>query len=297
MPSHQHEFPLDLIRCDPGSAVELLRELTGEPLPEFTRVRCDAAEATSTALTHLTSDSVVVCERPPHPHEERDDPVPVLAVIVEPQNRRDDRKSYRWPAYVANTRMRLECPVALLVLTPTSSLARRYAEPIDLGCGEIRPLVLALDTLRPISDPKAAAARPVLAVLAMANNPTEDEAALDALLAALKSLDGSSSSLYSDYVLAALSATALGSLEKLMKLKDYEFKTELIGRPFREGKALGQIKGIFAVLKSKGIEVSEETRKRIDGTTDLELLDVWLNRAVGAERVEDLFEERSEKGR
>ncbi|MFY7068762.1 hypothetical protein ACOQFV_23135 [Nocardiopsis changdeensis] len=293
MPSYQHEFPLDLIRNDPESAVELLQEIAGESLPEFTRVRCDAAEATSTAMTHLTSDSVVVCERPPYPHEKGDDPVPVLAVIVEPQNKRDDRKYYRWPAYVANTRMRLECPVALLVLTPTSSLARHFAEPIDLGCGEIRPLVLALDTLRPITDTKTAAARPMLTILSLANNPPkgEDEAVLSALNAALRSLDGSSTSLYSDYVLAALKATAPGILETLMKLKDYEFKTEFVGRLFREGETKGKAGAVLTVLEARGVEVSEEARQRIERETDRDQLDIWLNRAARAERAEDVFGE------
>ena len=117
MPSHQHEFPLDLIRNDPASVVELLKEITGKPLPEFTRVRCDSAEATSTAPTHLTSDSVVVCERPPYPYEKRDAPVPVVGIIVELQNRPDRRKYCRWPAYVANTRLRPACPVVLLALS------------------------------------------------------------------------------------------------------------------------------------------------------------------------------------
>lgn len=295
MPSHQHEFPLDLIRNDPGSAVELLKEITGKPLPEFTRVRCDSAEATSTALTQLTSDSVVVCERPPYPHEETDGPVSVLGIIVEPQNKPDPRKYYRWPAYVANTRLRLECPVVLLVLAPTSKLAGRFSEPIDLGCGEVRPLVLALDTLTPVTDPKAAVARPVLTVLAMANNPTEDGAALNALLQALKSLDASSTPLYSDYVLAALEATAPGALEKFMILKDYEYKSETMRRPYREGKEKGRTEGrteaILGVLEERGVPVSEGVRERIEATSDLDLLDTWVRRAVRVKKAEDLFED------
>lgn len=298
MPSLKHEFPLDLIRNEPESAVELLRELTGDPLPEFTHVRCDAAEATSTAVAHLTCDSVVVCERPPRPGEKSGKPVPVLAIMVEPQNSKDARKFYSWPAYVANVRWRLRCPVVLLAITSTSSVADYYAGPIDLGCGEIRPRILALDTLKPITDVKTAAARPMLTILALANNPPsgEDTAVAQALHTALRSIDDSSSSLYSDYVFAALEATAPGILEKFMKLKDYEYKSELMGRPFREGKVEGKAEGkaeaVLTVLRAQGIEVSEEVRERIEGTTDLELLDTWLSRVVRAERVEDVFGEQ-----
>jgi hypothetical protein len=63
MPSFEHEFPLDLIRNDPGFAAELLREVSGKPLPEHTRVRCGAAEATSTALQYLDSDNRAMADR------------------------------------------------------------------------------------------------------------------------------------------------------------------------------------------------------------------------------------------
>lgn len=179
MPSIEHELPLDLIRNDPRFAVELLQEVGGKPLPEHTRVRCDASEATRTAPSQLVTDSFVVCERPPLPHEEQDEPVPVLGIITEPQNKWDPRKPYSWPCYVANIRHRLKCPIALLVLTPTTTLGRRYSAPIDLGCGEIRPLVLALDTLKPVTDQSVAAAHPVLTVLSLASNPTEDKDALE----------------------------------------------------------------------------------------------------------------------
>jgi hypothetical protein len=297
MPSQEHELPVDLIRNDPKFAVELLREVTGKPLPEHTRVRCDASEATRAAPAQLVTDSFVVCERPPLPHEKTDDPVPVLGIITEPQNKWDPHKPYSWPCYVANIRHRLRCPIALLVLTPTTALAKRYAAPIDLGCGEIRPLVLALDTLEPVTDQSVAAAHPVLTILALASNPTDDKAALEALTAALKSLDASSSSLYSDYVLAALSATALGTLEEIMAVRDYEFRTELIGRPYREGRTEGRTEGriegrieaILRVLESRGIAVPDEVRDRVTASSDLDELDLWVSRAAKVDSAEGLF--------
>ncbi|KOX18366.1 hypothetical protein ADL05_07275 [Nocardiopsis sp. NRRL B-16309] len=222
------------------------------------------------------------------PHE-GDGPVSVLAIITEPQRKWDPHKPYSWPAYVANIRHRLRCPIALLVLTPTSALAQRYDEPIDLGCGEIRPTVLALDTLKPITDREVAAEHPVLTALAIAANPTEDRAALEALSVALNSLDTSTSSLYSDYVLAALSTAALGSLEEIVKLRDYEFKTELIGRPFREGETKGLGEAIVEVLEGRDLEVSDEVRQRIGAMADRETLRAWVRRALKVERAEDLF--------
>ncbi len=74
-----------------------------------------------------------------------------------------------------------------------------------------------------------------------------------------------------------------------MQLKDYEFKTEFVGRLFREGKAEGKAEALLTVLGARGIEVSEEVRRRIEGAAEPDLLDVWLGRAVGAERAEDVF--------
>lgn len=202
-----------------------------------------------------------------------------------PRSTWDARKPYSWPCYVANIRHRLKCPVALLVLTPTTALAKRYAPPIDLGCGEIRPVVLAMDTLTPVTDQSVAAAHPVLTILALASNPTDDKDALEALSVALKSLDASSSSLYSDYVIAALSATAAGFLEEIMTVRDYEFKTELIGRPYREGKA----EAILSVLDARGIAVSNEVRDRITTSSDLGELDRWVRRSAKVDSAEDLF--------
>ncbi|MEU4157716.1 hypothetical protein [Actinoplanes sp. NPDC026670] len=72
----------------------------------------------------------------------------------------------------------------------------------------------------------------------------------------------------------------------------YPFKSKF-GRPFfeagkAEGRAAGKARALFLVLSARGIEVSDEVRATIAACTDLEQLELWLRRAVVAERVEDL---------
>ena len=147
--------------------------------PPQTRVRDGAAEATHTAPAEPVSDSVGVCERPAHEHEGTED-VRVKAVITELQLKWDARKQ-SWPAYVANVRHRNQCPVVLMVITPTNALARRFAKTIDLGCGEVRPAVFSTESLQPVTDPDEAEHHPLRAVLAMAASPTEDTDRAEAL--------------------------------------------------------------------------------------------------------------------
>lgn len=301
MPSLEHEFPLDLIRHSPDLAAVLLAHTAQMPLPEYTRARCDSGDTTTTAPPELRADSVVVCERASGSADREAEPV--LAIIIECQTGHDRRKRFSWPAYTANLRARLECGVILLVLTPDEALARWCAEPIDLGGGfhVQRPLTLPLSALRPVTDPEIAAAHPELAILAAAVHRTEDTAALDALLPAFAALDHSKTTLYSDYVLAALPAAARKYLEDTVTAGTYEFKTELIGRPYREGKAEGMVEGkaegkaegeataLLAVLDARGIPLDDHTREHIRTTTDLDLLTTWIRRAATATATDDLF--------
>ncbi|WP_017598154.1 hypothetical protein [Nocardiopsis lucentensis] len=74
-----------------------------------------------------------------------------------------------------------------------------------------------------------------------------------------------------------------------MKPRDDEFRTELIGRPFREGETLGPIGAIIGVLEVRDLEVGDEVRQRIAVMADRETLRVWGRRAAEMESAEDLF--------
>lgn len=60
------------------------------------------------------------------------------------------------------------------------------------------------------------------------------------------------------------------------------------------GLAQGEAKTILLVLEVRGIPVSADVRERITTCTDLDLLDVWLERCRAVARAEDLFVEATE---
>ncbi|MBB6171835.1 hypothetical protein HNR23_001895 [Nocardiopsis mwathae] len=293
MPSFEHEFSLDLIRHAPDLAVRLYERVSGADVPDYAWARCESGDATKSSPPELRADSVVLLESPPAAGEEK--PVRVQGIIVEPQNGYDRRKRFSWPTYVANLRSRLECPVVLIVFTPTDALAKWSAQPIDCGGGYMvqRPLAVSLEALQPVRDPEKATECPELAVLAAVLHETEDKEVLDALIPALAAIDESTSTLYSDYVLQALPTAARMYLEDTMATGTYEFKTEFIGRPYRQGKADGEVEGkagdVLMILETRGLSVPDAVRERVTSCDDVEQLNTLVRRAVTVDRAEDLF--------
>jgi hypothetical protein len=48
---------------------------------------------------------------------------------------------------------------------------------------------------------------------------------------------------------------------------------------------------VLAVLEARGLTVSDEQRKRIEGTTDLQALDRLIRSAATVESTDELFED------
>jgi hypothetical protein len=69
------------------------------------------------------------------------------------------------------------------------------------------------------------------------------------------------------------------------------FRSETSQRLRAEGRAEGRAEDILLILATRGIEVPESARERITTCADLEVLRMWLARAVSAETSEDLFVE------
>ncbi|MEV7219624.1 hypothetical protein AB0N98_07015 [Streptomyces sp. NPDC093681] len=56
-----------------------------------------------------------------------------------------------------------------------------------------------------------------------------------------------------------------------------------------EGRAATRVEDILLLLGDRGVEVPEEARERILGCQDLEVLDLWVRRAVTAVSVAEVF--------
>jgi hypothetical protein len=72
------------------------------------------------------------------------------------------------------------------------------------------------------------------------------------------------------------------------------FAREHYGRGKDDGRVEGRVEGeanaVLRVLAVRGIEVPEDARARIRACTDTGQLDTWLDRAVAATSITDLFE-------
>ncbi len=293
MPSQLHEALLRLFRNRPALAPELLVEALGVALPRHTDVRIESADLSEFPPTEYRADLVVLlC-----------DGRPVLGIVVEVQLRRDRRKRFVWPVYVAGLRARIECPVCLLVITRNESVARWALQPIELG-GDNRfvPLVVGPSGVPVIDDEARARADPELAVLsAMAHGADRDpEAALRVALAAMGAsvgLDPERSRLYFDLVAASLSEAARKALQAMDPAK-YEFQSEFAKRYIAlgkaegraEGEAKGEAKMLLRLLTRRFGPLPTAVRSRLDAASP-EQLDHWAERFVDATKLDDVFSE------
>ncbi|MBX3232384.1 MAG: hypothetical protein KIT84_22425 [Labilithrix sp.] len=295
-PSLTHEGLLLLFKNRPELAAELLRDALGVALPAYVEARLDSADLTDAQPTEYRADLVILLV----------DGKPVLGIVLEVQLelKKGDRKLYTWPVYVANLRARLECPVCVLVVTPSEAVAERARAPIELGPGStVTPFVVGPKAVPIVRDAAAAARDPELAVLsAMAHGKDEPDVAISVAttaLAACRHLDDERAMLYLDLVAASLGKAARTAFEDLMGQGNYVFQSDFFKKHLAEGKAAakaegkaaGKAEGILEILDARKVAVSDEQKGRVLACTDIALLGRWLRKAVAVTSAEELFVE------
>jgi hypothetical protein len=269
MPSQLHESHVFLFRNQPSLAAELMRRAFGVEVPVHKEVCVISADLTEVQPAEYRADLVVQLVND----------APVLGIIVEVQLWENRRKPFVWPAYVANLRARLECPVCLLVVTPDETVARWAARPVELG-GHHRfaPYVLGPSGVPEITDEAEARLNPELAVLsAMAHGKDVDaeraaEIANAAQVASV-ALDADRSKLYFDLILNSLSEAARQAL-KVMDLRKYEYQSDFARHYVAQGEASGRASLILRQLTVRFGSLEDEVRSRIAAASIAELEEI-----------------------
>jgi hypothetical protein len=196
------------------------------------------------------------------------------------------------------------CPVCLLIVTQSETVARWAAQPIDLGGGNhFRPHVLGPAGIPIVDDDARARADPELAVLsAMAHGRDRNQdLALRVAVAAMGAsagLDPERSRLYFDLVAASLGEAARKALQAMDPTK-YEFQSEFARRYIAlgktEGKAEGRAEGkadlLTRLLTRRFGRLSASVRERLAAASPAEV-DRCAERLLDATSIDEVFGDR-----
>jgi len=286
-----HDVLVELFKSRASLAAEILTEVLGVPIQDYTEARVVSADLTEIQPAEYRADVVVVL---------RAGTVAVQVIIVEVQLSTNPRKRLSWPAYVSVSRAIHGCPVTLLVVAPDPVVAGWCAEPIETGVPGfvLRPPVLSRTAVPVVTDPEDAARRPELGVLsAMAHGETEQGAPIAAaVLPAVQGLDDDRARLYYDLVYNALNEAARRALEITMKGYEYQsdFARKYVAQGLTEGLTRGRTeeaaRNLLTVLRVRGLAVPDADRERILAQKDPERLERWLEKAAVAASVTEVID-------
>jgi hypothetical protein len=266
MPSPLHESHLLLFRNQPTLAAELIRGALHVDVPVYKEARVVSADLTDMQPAEYRADMVI----------QLFDDAPVFGIVVEVQLSADERKRFVWPAYVANLRARLECPVCLLVVTADDAVARWAARSVDMGgLHRFAPYVLSPSGIPEITNEDDARANPELAVLsAMAHGRGEDTERSARIATAAQSasagLDADRSKLYFDLIISSLSEAARQALKK-MDAHSYEYQSDFARHYVAQGQAEGRVALVSRLLSVRFGSLSAEIQSQISKASVAEL--------------------------
>lgn len=217
-------------------------------------------------------------------------------LMVEVQNRRDERKGKSWHL-AASVLLQSGIMGDLVVITPSRGVAR-WAKRVAHHRGELgtraglTPVVVHVskDRLEPLLDKDV----PELAVLAVwagaRGDGPEARRVVERAIEVTEELPEPLRDRQVRAILAMLSGRLVDSLtETAMDVNEIpETKAVRRLRLFFEGRAKRE--ALLRVLAARGLAPTEEDRKQIDAAADPQVLDAWIDRAVTASTVAEVLE-------
>jgi hypothetical protein len=79
------------------------------------------------------------------------------------------------------------------------------------------------------------------------------------------------------------------ALEALMPINTFGLHNEVVDRFVEQGRAQGRAESLLRILSRRGLRVPDEMRQRVLACTDTRQLETWIDRAVTAASVQDVF--------
>ena len=282
MPSTAHEAPIEIIRTHPELSAELVRSVTGIEFPHEDQILVTLAanDASNVVPAEFTADVVTVVRS-------KASGEPQLLIVVEPQGRKDEEKSFAWPAYLANLRAAHRCKEAVLIVVCWNETeAEKCREAIPMG----HPgFVLVPIVIGPQSGPDVDDASPWITILRgtigaiSLKTDTGRRTVLDAITATR-----SNTTIHrklASLILAIAPKDARLELEALMATTEYRADF------FDRIEAQGEANALLKILKSRGIELTEDQRQTVASSTDPAQVDRWLDNALSATCADEVFKD------
>ncbi|GAA1508931.1 hypothetical protein GCM10009677_47230 [Sphaerisporangium rubeum] len=285
MPSVVHDTLNSLFRNRPELAAELLRDRFGVHVPPDAPVHVTTSDFNDRPSRDSQADTVILVG------SSRD---PLHGIIVEIQQDVDDSKRRGLARYAAALWLRLDRPVSVLVVCPNPKVAAWAAEPIRTT---LPGYVLSAEVLGPalipkVTDPAQAADNPELAAISVMAHGRH-RAVVTAFMTALEKVPLDHAPHYYEYAHRLASPAARRILEEIMSSTTWPvyspFAREHFGKGLAEGRTEGQAESLLTVIHMRGITVPGEVKERIMSCRDHDQLDTWLQRAVGATSLDEIF--------
>ncbi|MFJ4965809.1 hypothetical protein ACIP6P_25760 [Streptomyces sp. NPDC088729] len=220
-------------------------------------------------------------------------------LAIEAQGKKDLDKKSSWAYYLAHLYAKFRYPPVLLVVCRDKGTAEWAAEPIRIGLEKhpslaVYPLVLGPHNVPAVTDAARAAEDIPMAVFSAITHGNDHDIAaiLEALAVALKTTDADAAAVFAEFTEAGLGATPAREIWRNLMGTGLSHFRGIVAETFRdEGRVEGRVEDILRILAVRGVAVPESARQRISACADLQVLDVWFERAVTAETADALFDE------
>ena len=216
------------------------------------------------------------------------------SVIVEVETKMTEEKLRQVTVGAVSLWLETRKPVYVIFITPDPDAAK-FTGPVEVSIGcltvTMHPVIVGPADIPVLTDPQAMAGdllMATLSVMAHGGRPEVAEA-FGKLLDALPSDDATF--LYS-YTIDMAPPRTRRLLEETVTVYISENSSWLQGLS-RKYRAEGEAAAVLSVLRCRDIEVPEARERQIKACTDLAQLELWLERAVSATCIDDLFDDTS----